>query len=195
MNNPNKAVQRFANGTVPVSARDGAVAAQRNEARLFCLQIVRDEQYREKLLALARRGLLNPAVEQMLWAYAYGKPPDRIVFGFENEEESLEDLSVEQLRDRVQNLAVRLVELSEPAPSAPAAEHDQAAAEAVTDLSLLRRIKPALVETPPVPSFRQRALDLGARLAAAGLARTEADEAEAAAHEAGFTDAEEELSK
>lgn len=67
------------------------------EARAFARQIVEDPEYRKALLIRARNGYLAPALETMLWAYVYGKPPERIEVGRIGESE-LEKLSDEQLR-------------------------------------------------------------------------------------------------
>lgn len=45
-------------------------------AREFAQNILADADYKAKLLDRAKRGVLHPAIEQMLWHYAYGKPKD-----------------------------------------------------------------------------------------------------------------------
>ena len=45
------------------------------EARLFCQRLVSDSEYRENLEARLRAGTLPPALESLIWHYAYGKPP------------------------------------------------------------------------------------------------------------------------
>ena len=44
------------------------------EARAVCAAILDDPTYRTNLTARARAGTLAPAVEAMLWHYAFGKP-------------------------------------------------------------------------------------------------------------------------
>ena len=44
------------------------------EAKAACAAIVDDSTYRKKLMVRAKAGKLAPAVEAMLWHYAYGKP-------------------------------------------------------------------------------------------------------------------------
>ena len=46
------------------------------EAKQACAAIVDDPTYRRNLAARARAGRLAPAVECMLWHYAYGKPKE-----------------------------------------------------------------------------------------------------------------------
>lgn len=74
--------------------------SQRNEARTLALSIVRDPEYQQNLLLHARARLLHPQMETTLWAYAYGKPPDRIEIGRIGDTAHLEDLSKEELAQR-----------------------------------------------------------------------------------------------
>ena len=48
------------------------------EARTVCAAILDDPTYRTNLTARARAGTLAPAVEAMLWHYAFGKPKDSL---------------------------------------------------------------------------------------------------------------------
>ncbi len=48
------------------------------EARAICAAIVDDPTYRRTLVARAKAGELPPAIEAMLWHYAYGKPKEQI---------------------------------------------------------------------------------------------------------------------
>ena len=48
------------------------------EARAVCAAILDDPTYRTNLTARARAGALAPAVETMLWHYAFGKPKDSL---------------------------------------------------------------------------------------------------------------------
>ena len=48
------------------------------EARAVCAAIVDDPAYRKKLVARAKAGELPPAIEAMLWHYAYGKPKEQV---------------------------------------------------------------------------------------------------------------------
>ena len=47
------------------------------EARAVCAAIVDDPTYRKTLVARAKAGELSPAIEAMLWHYAYGKPEEQ----------------------------------------------------------------------------------------------------------------------
>jgi len=44
------------------------------EARTFCQCLVADPEYRANLERRWREGKLPPVLEQMIWAYAVGKP-------------------------------------------------------------------------------------------------------------------------
>ncbi len=48
------------------------------EAKAVCAAIVDDPTYRKKLIARAKAGELAPAIEAMLWHYAYGKPKEQV---------------------------------------------------------------------------------------------------------------------
>ena len=48
------------------------------EAQAVCAGIVDDPTYRTKLVARAKAGELAPAIEAMLWHYAYGKPKEQV---------------------------------------------------------------------------------------------------------------------
>ena len=48
------------------------------EAKAVCAAIVDDPTYRKKLIVRAKAGELAPAIEAMLWHYAYGKPKEQV---------------------------------------------------------------------------------------------------------------------
>ena len=48
------------------------------EAKAVCAAIVDNPTYRKKLVARAKAGELAPAIEAMLWHYAYGKPKELV---------------------------------------------------------------------------------------------------------------------
>ena len=48
------------------------------EVRAFCQRLVADPEYRAGLERRLREGSLAPALEQMVWAYAIGKPPNAL---------------------------------------------------------------------------------------------------------------------
>jgi len=79
------------------------------EARAVCAAILDDPTYRTNLTARARAGTLAPAVEAMLWHYAFGKPKDSldVTVGPAGD---LSELSTEDLLQRVDGLRERLRE-------------------------------------------------------------------------------------
>ena len=138
--------------------------AQHNEARIFALRVVRDPLYREKLLIFARARRLHPLIEQMLWHYAYGKPPERVELGRAGDFESLEHLSKEELAERARKLAELLLK-----PPTDTSDAAQQAAQAKTDLAVSRREElntPSRIRKPGAPL---RPKEIGALLEAEGF--------------------------
>lgn len=78
---------------------------QRAEARMFALSIVRDPEYRKNLLIYARARMLPPAIEAMLWAYAYGRPVERVDVNVSQDPSRLEGLSRQELAERARLLS------------------------------------------------------------------------------------------
>ena len=48
------------------------------EVRAFCQRLLADPDYRANLERRWRKGSLPPALEQMVWAYAIGRPPQSV---------------------------------------------------------------------------------------------------------------------
>ena len=73
------------------------------EARAVCAAILDDPTYRTNLTRRARAGTLAPAVEAMLWHYAFGKPRNSldVTVGPAGD---LSELSTEDLLHRVDGL-------------------------------------------------------------------------------------------
>jgi hypothetical protein len=85
---------------------------QRNEARMFALELVRDPIYRENLLRAMRDRTVPAAVEIRILEYAYGKPTERVEVGKPGEfDDELEELSSEALVQRAR-LIVETLESS-----------------------------------------------------------------------------------
>jgi hypothetical protein len=81
-----------------------STVVRRSEARLFALQLIRDPEYRKNLLKALRARTLAPAVECMLYAYAYDKPPQRLEIGQPGDFEELEVLPEMFLLERARLL-------------------------------------------------------------------------------------------
>jgi len=69
-----------------------------DSAAKFAAEIIEDPRYLEKLKDRAFAGALPPAIEQMLWAYRFGKPMDmgKIKQG-PSDAQLLADMSLEDL--------------------------------------------------------------------------------------------------
>jgi hypothetical protein len=119
--------------------QDRSSYAQRNEARLFALQIVRDRAYREALLKAARARTLPAAVETTLLAYAYGRPTERVELGRPGSFSELEGMSNK-------DLVLRARALSEAAEQLDTSEAAQLAAESSTNSAVLRSIEKPVEE-------------------------------------------------
>jgi hypothetical protein len=102
--------------------------AQKNEARLFALSVVRDPTYRQNLLRDARARKLAPALEITIMAYAWGKPADKLEISLPQAE--LQELTNEQLLSRVREIGEAL---ESGAASEAAIAEGIAAAEQRTD--------------------------------------------------------------
>ena len=63
----------------PNSGRKPGQSSQRVvETREFCRGVVDDPTYRAGLRRRLQEGTASPAIEQLVWAYAVGKPPDKL---------------------------------------------------------------------------------------------------------------------
>ena len=79
---------------------------------MFAASIVDDPIYRANLLARAQTGTLAPAIEQMLWHYAKGKPPDKVELNVNNQSE-FSDLSTQEIAERIALTAARAAQIAE----------------------------------------------------------------------------------
>jgi hypothetical protein len=62
----------------PKGRRKGVPNRVTLEVRKAASALVEDGEYRAELLERLRAGTLPPAVEVMLWHYAYGRPVERV---------------------------------------------------------------------------------------------------------------------
>lgn len=97
----------------------GATAFTRSEAQRFARQIVESESYRTDLQDRAKSGKLAPAVEQMLWYYAYGKPAEMINLNV-TKGDDLSSLTVEELQERAKALSDQIDEMNALSDAIPA---------------------------------------------------------------------------
>ena len=94
-------------------------ASTRHDAQRFCREIVSSDIYRKGLKERADKGDLAPALEAMLWAYAYGKPVEQVRMTIETEED-LSELSIEELEARTLEMQEMLKEAKDLEQAIPA---------------------------------------------------------------------------
>jgi len=92
----------------------------RAEARMFALMIVRDPDYQQKLLKAARTRTLPPAIETLLWHFAYGKPTEHVELGRPGDFDDFSGMTEEQLAAKAKELSAFLDAAIACAPTAPA---------------------------------------------------------------------------
>jgi hypothetical protein len=79
------------------------------ELRKAASEVIDDPRYQQCLLQALRTRTLRPAVEVMLWAYAYGKPIEHIEHtGTASLEDELRALTPDQLYERALAIAAML---------------------------------------------------------------------------------------
>jgi hypothetical protein len=79
------------------------------ELRKTASDMINDRRYQKQLLEQMRTRKLRPAVEVMLWYYAYGKPKEMVEHtGAVSVEDELRALTPEELRARALALAEKL---------------------------------------------------------------------------------------
>lgn len=85
-----------------------ATALTRHELSKFCRGLLESQDYRDVLEKSLKDRTLPPALEQMIWHYAYGKPVENV-----NVAVTTEDLSSVPTEELVQRYQARLKELEE----------------------------------------------------------------------------------
>jgi len=78
------------------------------ELRKTATEMINDRKYQRRLLEQLRTRTLRPAVEVMLWAYAYGKPIEHVEHKGTVLLDELRALSPDELRARALALAAKL---------------------------------------------------------------------------------------
>lgn len=71
----------------------------RAEAQSFARGLLTSDVYRDQLKERLEKGNLPPALETMLWHYAFGKPPEEVAVTVSDD---LSSLSTEQLAQRAE---------------------------------------------------------------------------------------------
>jgi len=88
----------------PIGRPPGALNKNRGEAKTFCQEVLRSEEYRNSVKTRARSGTLPPQVEVLLWHYAYGKPVEHVALTTAANTD-LSELTTEQLAERANFIA------------------------------------------------------------------------------------------
>jgi hypothetical protein len=93
----------------PIGRPPGAVNKIRGEAKVFCQEVLRSEEYRQSVRQRAKSGTLPAQVEVLLWHYAYGKPVEHVQVATAANTD-LSELTTEQLAQRAAFIASVLSE-------------------------------------------------------------------------------------
>lgn len=101
---------------------NGATPLTRHEAQRRARSILESEDYQTSLKERIRDKQLPPAVETMLWYYAFGKPMEQVQINVSQQEEDLSTLGTAELLRRAQELA-KLLEQAEALDAAIPAEY------------------------------------------------------------------------
>lgn len=81
-------------------------------ARKIAENILFDDAYLSNLKRRACAGVLNSGMEQMLWAYVFGKPQETVNVNVNNRTQELKNMSDEELAVRASKLSSKIVERS-----------------------------------------------------------------------------------
>lgn len=89
---------------------NGATNFTRGEAQKFARSIIESKDYRDDLAARAKSGKLAPAIESMLWHYAYGKPIEQVQVQVMQGVQDFGSMSVEELQQALSDMRTQLEE-------------------------------------------------------------------------------------
>lgn len=103
-----------------IQSGSGATLYTRHEAQKFARRLVESEKYRLKLQEDLDKREVAPAIESMLWAYAFGRPIEQVQLSITAGQEDLSTLSVEELQKRAQALAEQLEQAQQLEEAIPA---------------------------------------------------------------------------
>jgi uncharacterized small protein (DUF1192 family) len=83
---------------------------RRSTAARFARELVESDVYRQSLRDRIAEKTLPPAIEVLLWSYAFGRPLDRIQLTIAEGQEDLTTLSIDELQRRAAALNAQLEE-------------------------------------------------------------------------------------
>lgn len=78
---------------------------RKTEASNLAMNIVSSPEYLKNLRKRANAGIIAPAIEVMLWYYAYGKPVERSEIFVTDDAQDYSDMSTAELAQRASQLA------------------------------------------------------------------------------------------
>lgn len=97
---------------------NGATSAVKHEAQKFARELVEDTNYRDNLRKALKDRTCPPAIEALIWHYAYGKPVEHVNVSVQTED--LSQLSTDELMSRYEKKLEELKEVSLLEDSIPA---------------------------------------------------------------------------
>lgn len=74
------------------------------DAQAFAVGVLESQDYKTQFIARVKTGTLPPALEMMLYHYAYGKPPDRLELTSLTEDADLTGMTDEELATHAQQV-------------------------------------------------------------------------------------------
>lgn len=75
----------MAKGRKTGGRKQGSVNKNKTDVAVIARALVDDKAYRDMFTLRMQNGTLPPGVEQMMWHYAYGKPPEHLVLNGDDE--------------------------------------------------------------------------------------------------------------
>lgn len=89
---------------------NGVTNFTRGQAQQFARELVTSQVYKDTLQERIKTKTLAPAIEQMLWYYAYGKPIEQVELTVQQGVEDLTQLPLDELTRRARDLATLIEE-------------------------------------------------------------------------------------
>lgn len=101
-------------------AANSTTVYTRREAQSFARGLLTSTAYRDSLEKRLLAGDLPPAVESMLWHYAFGKPIEQVEVSMRQAEQDLSRLSMQELLEKADQLRDALLEAAATEAAIPA---------------------------------------------------------------------------
>jgi hypothetical protein len=97
----------------------GSLSEKTLAVREFCRSVCEDKEYRAAILRRARTNTLGP-MEQVIWAYAWGRPKERVEIELSAPSPDLSQLSMQELIMQASELMLQLRQAEEQEMALPA---------------------------------------------------------------------------